>query len=75
MNDILRVIKEFRVDCILVYPGWPQPWQGTVLAMPMLSNQRSSPTTLTYALLPEGPHPEHWIATRQTVVCGYLAGE
>jgi len=24
-HDILRIIRGFKVDCILGYPGWPQP--------------------------------------------------
>ena len=34
MARILLLIREFRVDCILVYPGWPAVWSTEVEALP-----------------------------------------
>ena len=45
MDDIIRLIAAYKVDCLLVYPVWPKVWRGAIDLLPTVWGPYTLPTS------------------------------
>ena len=45
MEDVVRVIRAYKVDCILVYPAWNRAWRTNIAGLPPIGETMELPNS------------------------------